>query len=346
VQPLSGLVSWWPGDGNAQDIVGPNDGTLQGGATFAPGMVGEAFKLNGVDQFVELPSTNVLYDPVTGFTWEAWVRPAALGEMVVLGAADGVPCEDLDIRIGGFDETGIPPDHVVARVDPLGACEARQFVSALVPGGIQPGTNHHLALTVDYPNSIARLYLNGQEGGSTVLTGTPIARNMEVSIGVFRDDGFFERQFNGLIDEVSVYNRALSAAEIQAIFNAGSAGKCKETGACTLNLAPSITEGTLTLAFQLGTQEPATWNVWLTAQSDLTRLLSFPLPAIDPPAQVPITTPFFSSLGTIGFLSTLTTPDQGILCSDFATVDTGPIADNSAPTLHELQDLLGRSYGE
>ena len=46
-QPPAGLVSWWPGDGNAQDIIGPNDGTLQGGATFAPGVVGEAFKLNG-----------------------------------------------------------------------------------------------------------------------------------------------------------------------------------------------------------------------------------------------------------------------------------------------------------
>jgi hypothetical protein len=47
VPPPAGLVSWWPGDGNAQDIIGPNDGTLQGGATFAPGVVGEAFKLNG-----------------------------------------------------------------------------------------------------------------------------------------------------------------------------------------------------------------------------------------------------------------------------------------------------------
>jgi hypothetical protein len=227
VPPPEGLVSWWPGDGNAQDIIGPNDGTLQGGATFALGVVGEAFKLNGVDQFVELPSTNALYDPVTGFTWEAWVRPAALEEMVVFGAADDVLCEDLDLRIGGFAEAGIPPDHVVARVDPLGECDARQFFSAPVPGGIQPGTNYHLALTVDYPNNTARLYVNGQKVASLVLTGTPIARNMLVSIGIFRDENEVAFPFNGLIDEVSVYNHALSASEIQAIFNAGSAGKCK-----------------------------------------------------------------------------------------------------------------------
>jgi hypothetical protein len=157
------------------------------------------------------------------------VRPAALEEMVVFGAADDVLCEDLDVRIGGFAEAGIPPNHVVARVDPVGECEARQFFSAPVPGGIQPGTNYHLALTVDYPNNTARLYVNGQEVASTDLMGTPIARNMLVTIGAFRDENQLEFLFNGLIDEVSVYNHALSAEEIQAIFNAGSAGKCKPT---------------------------------------------------------------------------------------------------------------------
>jgi hypothetical protein len=42
VQPPSGLVSWWPGDGNAEDIVDGNDGVLQNGATFADGKVGQA----------------------------------------------------------------------------------------------------------------------------------------------------------------------------------------------------------------------------------------------------------------------------------------------------------------
>ena len=43
----SGMVSWWPGDGNADDIVDGSPGTLQGGATFAPGMVGQAFSFPG-----------------------------------------------------------------------------------------------------------------------------------------------------------------------------------------------------------------------------------------------------------------------------------------------------------
>src|SRR2546428_2593963 len=42
IPPPRGLVSWWPGDGNANDIIGANAGTLLNGATFVPGMVGQA----------------------------------------------------------------------------------------------------------------------------------------------------------------------------------------------------------------------------------------------------------------------------------------------------------------
>ena len=53
VQPPAGLVSWWPGEGDATDIVGFNDGILQGGTTFAAGMVGEAFSLDGIDDYIQ-----------------------------------------------------------------------------------------------------------------------------------------------------------------------------------------------------------------------------------------------------------------------------------------------------
>ena len=55
--PPLNLVSWWPGDGDAADIQGGNNGTLQGGAAFAPGMVDQAFSLDGVDDFVSAPFT-------------------------------------------------------------------------------------------------------------------------------------------------------------------------------------------------------------------------------------------------------------------------------------------------
>jgi hypothetical protein len=58
VQPPSELVSWWPAEGDAIDIVGGNNGTLQGNdVTFVPGKVGQAFHFNGAfDSYITLPN--------------------------------------------------------------------------------------------------------------------------------------------------------------------------------------------------------------------------------------------------------------------------------------------------
>src|SRR5437868_13593808 len=55
VQPPSNLVAWWPGDGNAKDIVGGNDGTLSGVVTFTLGRVGQAFAFDGTSGEVLVP---------------------------------------------------------------------------------------------------------------------------------------------------------------------------------------------------------------------------------------------------------------------------------------------------
>src|SRR5262245_17110647 len=50
--PPPNVVSWWPGDGNANDIQRSNNGTLQNGAAFAPGYVGQAFSFDGINDYV------------------------------------------------------------------------------------------------------------------------------------------------------------------------------------------------------------------------------------------------------------------------------------------------------
>lgn len=114
---------------------------------------------------------------------------------------------------------------------------------------------------------------------------------------------------------------------------------------CTLRLEASATDGTLILDFTIGTQEPATWNVWLIAQAEVTPVVSAALPVIEPPASVELDLPFFPALGTVGFLTTLTTPGQGIICSAFVTVDTGSSGPAAAPSPQALRDLLGPSVG-
>src|SRR3954462_13092540 len=75
--PPAGLVAWWPAEGNASDIVGSNNGTLQGGATAAAtGNVGFAFSFNGTNGYVQIPDSPAFHPAV--FTIEAWVKFTAL----------------------------------------------------------------------------------------------------------------------------------------------------------------------------------------------------------------------------------------------------------------------------
>ena len=68
-----GLVGWWPGDGSANDMVGNNNGTLQGGATAsAAGIVGPAFSFDGTNGYVQIPDSPALKP--ANLTIEAWVQ--------------------------------------------------------------------------------------------------------------------------------------------------------------------------------------------------------------------------------------------------------------------------------
>ena len=70
VAPPSGLISRWPGDGNTDDIEGGNNGSLQNGATFATGLVGQAFSLDGVNDYITIPrSTNLQPAQITVTAW-------------------------------------------------------------------------------------------------------------------------------------------------------------------------------------------------------------------------------------------------------------------------------------
>src|SRR5205085_12281386 len=68
------MVSWWPGDGNANDIQGSNNGTLQNGATFAAGNVGQAFSFDGFDDYMQASDTGLPFGSGAR-TLDFWIMP-------------------------------------------------------------------------------------------------------------------------------------------------------------------------------------------------------------------------------------------------------------------------------
>lgn len=223
VSPPSGMVSWWSGDGNANDIVGSNDGTLFNGVTFASGKVGQAFSLDGVDDFVSVPNATSLQ--LQDFTIDAWIKLtgsvtgwpkslAAFGQYGYAFAIDGGTYTGGALRSLVLSKTG-----------------ASQINGPVVPGD---GAWHHVA--VSKAGSSVTFYIdgvgsatsysvfftfNGAAGGDFAIGTNPIYASQGNPPSIYA--------FPGLVDELEVFNRALSTAEIAAIYNAGSAGKCKVT---------------------------------------------------------------------------------------------------------------------
>ena len=216
VDPPPDLVGWWPGDGDAADIVGVNDGTLVG-ATFAPGQVGETFAFDGVDDYVEV-SDHPSLRPASSMTVDAWVfwnGPAATYNRIIsknrASFAGGISYQL--VIVGSQLFFGISVDST-----PTGSA-----INAVDPNSFGVNAWHHVAGT--YDGTALRLYVDGLEVANQAVSGA-IAYDAEPLV-FGRYDGAYGEYFDGLIDEVELFDRALSTSEIQSIVAAGSAGKCK-----------------------------------------------------------------------------------------------------------------------
>jgi hypothetical protein len=208
----AGLVSCWSGEGNAFDAFGSNNGALRGGATYTSGKVGQAFSFDGVSGTVVVPDSLSLR-LTNQITIEAWIRPRIIrGDQAIVSK--------VSVASGNYGyQFNLTQGNVLA-----GAFNSPgqgwPSSALLCPVPIVAGAWCHVAWT--YDQSVMKLYFNGQLVGSKMIGPQVIATSScDLRISGADDHVFF----NGEIDEASVYNVALSAGQIQAIYNAGSAGK-------------------------------------------------------------------------------------------------------------------------
>ena len=236
IVPPPGMVAWWPGEGNANDIFGTNNGVLLGGATAtAGGKVGQAFDLNGSSGYIEVSDSPDLDFP-SGLTIEMWVMPyVPLSQQAryarFMDKNDGV----LGEHGFGFFTSGNQTDHpadgqgflYLNWVDTVG--NAGQ-VGSREADLLWPYQFSHLAATYDPQQGEMVIYVNGQPVGQTNVGNFHIAKaSVPLRIGADTWGGAPQTAFfKGRIDEVSLYKRALGSNEVAAIYTAGAAGKRKD----------------------------------------------------------------------------------------------------------------------
>jgi hypothetical protein len=227
VSPPSGMLLWYPADGYPSDIVG-NHGTLfVGGVGYAPSEVGQSFTFNGDgSSIIVTDSGDLTPAAVTVDFWfksnqDLNVDTQEAPLVLKLAAADDEKTHskgyDFSYEFGGLIFGLAGPGQV------------RQLVG--FPTTITAGTWHFVAGT--YDGTGQNLYVDGVLVNSGANFGPVQYQSAPIQIGSVLNSAFnptgapFTYYFSGQIDELEVFNRALSATEILSLFNAGSAGKAK-----------------------------------------------------------------------------------------------------------------------
>lgn len=185
-----------------------NDGEINGEPEWVKGKFGYALKFDGVDDYVELPF--VLPATAQKMTIECWVNPATLTrpewETVILNKRVSKTSWSLyqtqDAKIGFTVWAGDPgPAYAVST------------------SKISENTWHHIVVTYDGANTI-KIYLNGELCASkTDVQKVQDNEDPTTNKIMIAKGGNPKRFFSGMIDEVKIYNRVLTDAEIKASYN-------------------------------------------------------------------------------------------------------------------------------
>jgi hypothetical protein len=216
----SGLVSWWTANNTANDVYGLNNATLTG-VHYATGEVGQAFSFDGTDDVAVVADSSSLAFTAS-FTIEGWIKVNALpasgnrGQIMFRGDNSSAPYF-LSVESNGNLLFQV---RAAATIDTNG-CALETPIST--------GQWTHVAATLDDATGLMSLYVNGTLAAQTTTDERPFATldaTQNPSIGIGNVNGTTINQpFNGLIDELSVYNRALTPGEVLGVYKAGSSGK-------------------------------------------------------------------------------------------------------------------------
>jgi hypothetical protein len=217
MDPPAGMISWWTGDGSAMDVATGYHGAVLEGAGFAPGRVGDAFAFDGVGggQDDQVMLSHLAVDGLANLTVEFWVNSTDDDGSLVSGA--------------NGDDRGGNELLLIQRPTGLRAI-VKGHGSGDLPASVNDGLWHHVALVRE--GEIGRVYVDGAmidertyPMGSLAVgpQGLLLGQEQDCLAGCFA----LAQALDGLLDEVTVYGRALSAAELIDIVDAGSAGKCR-----------------------------------------------------------------------------------------------------------------------
>ena len=212
-------LALWSGEGNGRDALGLHHATLLGGTTFASGLEGRAFSLDGEDDFMRVEYAPDL-DLTGSFSLAAWVFPTTDERLQVL-------LSQWKPNVGRKYRLAIEPGQVLGLAISDDAHQAdsdfHYFVSP--NNALTRNVWNHVVAVYDQTRGVRHLYANGRE----------VARRQDFPITLTRDTtdlllgvqhtepaSIASTHFKGFMDEVSIYRRALTDMAVQRLYGASA----------------------------------------------------------------------------------------------------------------------------
>ena len=243
-------MRYYHADGDATDSVGSNDGTLNGDANATQsGIINESFGFDGNGDYVSIGYADIVSG--NSMSFGAWMKPTdESGDEVVVGK------NGLDTSGGGYT-IQLNDGNIIYDVD-------HDLLEGTVCGSGWSG-NKWTHVWVDYNGAQVTCYINAVEIANHSESANIGQHNSSLEIGR-QDVSGFERPFNGLIDEVIILNRSLSANEIKEIYYRG----LSEWGTATIDTGKTA-DNVLVSLQPVGNQYDSTQSIYYnTMTADVT----------------------------------------------------------------------------
>ncbi|MBP8295700.1 MAG: Ig-like domain repeat protein [Burkholderiales bacterium] len=223
----SGMLSWWPGEGNAGDVIGTNDGLPQGGATFAPGRTGQAFSFDGADDHVDIPdSPGIHFTAQQPMSIAFWVKRTSASPSQIILAKRPDCVTQVHYQLQWHE-----PSNTLTFSSTGGGANGVTGAATALP------LDTWVYFSVTFDGTLATMYIDGAPVANHAMSFDPVATPLRLG-GEPACGGQF---FGGLIDELTLFDRALPAQEVSALYNACDAGICQPATVVVLaaNLEPT-----------------------------------------------------------------------------------------------------------
>jgi len=189
---------------------GETKGRLEGNARVAESPFGKALSLRGNDDSLTIPRDASLNVGTGDFTFSAWINPRQLRRAGIFS-------------LGGHEWThgwniDMPDNKGILRIETAGPDNMSNGSVSSQPAALRANTWQHVAVVVKRGRNATRIYLNGYQVGRGDINGANLD-NPKAALHIGRLPGL--PAFRGEIDEVRLYSRALTEAEIQALVDPG-----------------------------------------------------------------------------------------------------------------------------